>query len=120
MFANRDKVNYNKKREVYMSKLKSYIMDVEDFVNGYFDYETETFKISKEQILTAVKNEFKDNMSQNKAINLGLKGLLSVPTEEDDVENEGNENIEIAVINTSEGFHTLDSKSVGEAVKKIK
>ena len=63
MFANRDKVNYNKKREVYMSKLKSYIMDVEDFVNGYFDYETETFKISKEQILTAVKNEFKDNMS---------------------------------------------------------
>ena len=63
MFANRDKVNYNKKREVYMSKIKSYIMDVEDFVNGYFDYETETFKISKEQILTAVKNEFKDNMS---------------------------------------------------------
>ena len=63
MFANRDKVNYNKKREVYMSKLKSYIMDVEDFVNGYFDYETETFKISKEQILTTVKNEFKDNMS---------------------------------------------------------
>ena len=63
MFANRDKVNYNKKREVYMSKLKSYIMDVEDFVNGYFDYETETFKISKEQILTAVKNELKDNMS---------------------------------------------------------
>ena len=33
-----------------MSKLKDYILDVEDFVNGYFDYETETFKISKEQI----------------------------------------------------------------------
>jgi len=46
-----------------MSKIKSYIMDVEDFVNGYFDYETETFKTSKEQILTAVKDEFKDNMS---------------------------------------------------------
>ena len=63
MFANRDKVNYNKKREVYMSKLKSYIMDVEDFVNGYFDYETETFKTNKEQILTAVKDEFGSNMS---------------------------------------------------------
>ena len=63
MFANRDKVNYNKKREVYMSKIKSYIMDVEDFVNGYFDYETETFKTSKEQILTSVKNEFGNNMS---------------------------------------------------------
>ena len=46
-----------------MSKIKSYIMDVEDFVNGYFDYETETFKTSKEQILTSVKNEFGNNMS---------------------------------------------------------
>ena len=63
MFANRGKFNYNKKREVYMSRIKSYIMDVEDFVNGYFDYDTETFKTSKEQILTAVKNEFGDSMS---------------------------------------------------------
>ena len=46
-----------------MSKLKDYILDVEDFVNGYFDYETETFKTSKEQILTSVKNEFGNNMS---------------------------------------------------------
>ena len=46
-----------------MSKIKSYIMDVEDFVNGYFDYDTATFKTSKEQILTAVKNEFGDSMS---------------------------------------------------------
>ena len=36
MFANRDKVNYNKKREVYMSKIKSYIMDVEDFCKWLF------------------------------------------------------------------------------------
>ena len=63
MFANRGKVNYNKKREVYMSKIKSYIMDVESFVDNYFDYDTETFKTSKEQILTAVKNEFGDSMS---------------------------------------------------------
>ena len=63
MFANRDKVNYNKKREVYMSKIKSYIMDVESFVDGYFDYDTETFKTNKEKILLDVKNEFGDNMS---------------------------------------------------------
>ena len=63
MFANRGKVNYNKKREVYMSKIKSYIMDVESFVDGYFDYDTETFKTNKEKILLDVKNEFGDNMS---------------------------------------------------------
>ena len=63
MFANRGKVNYNKKREVYMSKIKSYIMDVESFVDSYFDYDTETFKTNKEKILLDVKNEFGDNMS---------------------------------------------------------
>jgi len=63
MFANRGKVNYNKKREVYMSKIKSYIMDVESFVDNYFDYDTETFKTNKEKILLDVKNEFGDNMS---------------------------------------------------------
>ena len=63
MFANRDKVNYNKKREVYMSKIKSYIMDVEEFVDSYFDYDTETFKTNKEKILLDVKNEFGNNMS---------------------------------------------------------
>jgi len=46
-----------------MSKIKSYIMDVEEFVNGYFDYDTETFKTNKEKILLDVKNEFGDNMS---------------------------------------------------------
>ena len=63
MFANRGKFNYNKKREVYMSKIKSYIMDVESFVDSYFDYDTETFKTNKEKILLDVKNEFGDNMS---------------------------------------------------------
>ena len=63
MFANRDKVNYNKKREVYMSKIKSYIMDVESFVDNFFDYDTETFKTDKQKILSDVKNEFGDNMS---------------------------------------------------------
>ena len=46
-----------------MSRIKSYIMDVEDFVNGYFDYDTETFKTNKEKILLDVKNEFGDNVS---------------------------------------------------------
>ena len=63
MFANRGKFNYNKKREVYMSKIKSYIMDVESFVDGYFDYDTETFKTNKDKILLDVKNEFGDNVS---------------------------------------------------------
>ena len=63
MFANRGKVNYNKKREVYMSKIKNYIMDVESFVDNYFDYDTETFKTDKQKILSDVKNEFGDNMS---------------------------------------------------------
>ena len=46
-----------------MSNLKNYIMTVEDFVDSYFDYDTETFKTSKEKILLDVKNEFGDNMS---------------------------------------------------------
>ena len=46
-----------------MSKIKSYIMDVETFVDNYFDYDTETFKTNKEKILLDVKNEFGDNMS---------------------------------------------------------
>jgi hypothetical protein len=28
--------------------------------------------------------------------------------------------VEIAVVNTKEGYHTLDSKTINEAVKKIK
>ena len=63
MFANRGKFNYNKKREVYMSKIKSYIMDVESFVDNYFDYETETFKTDKQQILLEVRGEFKDTLA---------------------------------------------------------
>ena len=46
-----------------MSKIKSYIMDVETFVDNYFDYDTETFKTNKENILLDVKNEFGYNMS---------------------------------------------------------
>ena len=30
-----------------MSKIKSYIMDVETFVDNYFDYDTETSRLTK-------------------------------------------------------------------------
>ena len=63
MFANRDKVNYNKKREVFMGKVKNYIMTVEEFVDGFFDYETETFKTDKQDILLKVRGEFKDTFA---------------------------------------------------------
>ena len=46
-----------------MSKIKSYIMDVESFVDNYFDYDKETFKTDKQMILSDVKNELGDNMS---------------------------------------------------------
>ena len=63
MFANRGKFNYNKEREVFMSKIKSYIMDVESFVDNYFDYDTETFKTDKQQILLDVRGQFKDTFA---------------------------------------------------------
>ena len=46
-----------------MSKIKNYIMDVESFVDNYFDYETETFKTDKQQILLEVRGEFKDTLA---------------------------------------------------------
>ena len=54
-------------------------------------------------------------MTQKQAINLGLKGLAAA--------NENNlkaDVVEIAVVNAKEGYHTLDSKTIDEAVKKIK
>ena len=69
----------------------------------------------RNEVMEVFEKEYKDNMTQNQAISLGLKGLSAA--------NENNlkaDVIEIAVVNTSKGFHTLDSKSVGEAVKKIK
>jgi len=69
----------------------------------------------RNEVMEIFEKEYKDNMTQNQAITLGLKGLSAA--------NENNlkaDVIEIALINASKGFHTLDSKSVGEAVKKIK
>lgn len=69
----------------------------------------------RNEVMEIFEKEYKDNMTQNQAINLGLKGLSAA--------NENNLKayiIEIAVVNASKGFHTLDSKSVDEAVKKVK
>ena len=46
-----------------MGKVKNYIMEVEEFVNGFFDYETETFKTDKQDILLKVRGEFKDTFA---------------------------------------------------------
>ena len=69
----------------------------------------------RNEVMEVFEKDYKENMSQNQGITLGLKGLSAA--------NENNlkaDVIEIAVVNSSKGFHTLDSKSVGEAVKKIK
>ena len=46
-----------------MGKVKNYIMEVEEFVDGYFDHETETFKTDKQDILLKVRGEFKDTLA---------------------------------------------------------
>ena len=46
-----------------MGKVKNYIMEVEEFVDGYFDHETETFKTDKQQILLDVRGQFKDTFA---------------------------------------------------------
>ena len=69
----------------------------------------------RNEVMEIFEKDYKDNMSQNQAINLGLKGLSAA--------NENNlksEVIEIAIINKEKEFHTLDSNKVKEAVKKIK
>jgi len=69
----------------------------------------------RNEVMEVFEKNYKENMSQNQAINLGLKGLSAAN------ENELNADVdEIAIINSSKGFHILDSKSVAEAVKKIK
>ena len=46
-----------------MGKVKNYIMTVEEFVDGFFDHETETFKTDKQQILLDVRGQFKDTFA---------------------------------------------------------
>jgi len=69
----------------------------------------------RNEVMEIFEKDFKDNMTQNQAIGLGLKALSAA--------NENNlksEVIEIAVINPEKEFHTLSSDEVAKAVKKIK
>ena len=69
----------------------------------------------RNEVMEVFEKDFKENMTQNQAISLGLKALSAA--------NENNlksDIIEIAIINPEKEFHTLNSDEVGKAVKKIK
>ncbi len=69
----------------------------------------------RNEVMEVFEKDFKDNMTQNQAVNLGLKALSAA--------NENNlksDVVEIAVINPEKEFHTLSSEEVGKAVKKAK
>jgi proteasome alpha subunit len=69
----------------------------------------------RNEVMEVFEKGFKENMTQNQAISLGLKALSAA--------NENNlksDVIEIAIINPEKEFHTLNSDEVGKAVKKIK
>ena len=69
----------------------------------------------RNEVMEVFEKDFKDNMTQTQAVNLGLKALSAA--------NENNlksEVVEIAVINPEREFHTLSSEEVGKAVKKVK
>ena len=69
----------------------------------------------RNEVMEVFEKDFKDNMTQNQAVNLGLKALSAA--------NENNlksEVVEIAIINPEKEFHTLSSEEVGKIVKKIK
>jgi proteasome alpha subunit len=69
----------------------------------------------RNEVMEVFEKNFKDNMTQNQAINLGLKGLSAA--------NENNlksDVVEIAVINPEKQFHTLSSEEVAKTIKKLK
>ena len=69
----------------------------------------------RNEVMEVFEKDFKDNMTQNQAVNLGLKALSAA--------NENNlksEVVEIAIINPEKEFHTLSSEEVGKIVNKIK
>ena len=69
----------------------------------------------RNEVMEVFEKDFKDNMTQTQAVNLGLTALSAA--------NENNlksEVVEIAVINPEREFHTLSSEEVVKVVKKIK
>jgi len=69
----------------------------------------------RNEVMEVFEKDYKENMSQKVAIDLGLKALSAA--NENKLKSEV---IEIAIINSKDDFHTLDEKNVSEAVKKIK
>ena len=69
----------------------------------------------RNEVMEVFEKNFKDNMTQNQAVNLGLKGLSAANDN-----NLKSEVVEIAIRNPEKEFHTLSSEEVGKAVKKIK
>ena len=69
----------------------------------------------RNEVMEVFEKDFKDNMTQNQAVNLGLKGLSAANDN-----NLKSEVVEIAIINPEKEFHTLSSEEVGKVVKKIK
>ena len=68
----------------------------------------------RNEVMEVFEKNFKDNMTQNQAVNLGLKGLSAANDN-----NLKSEVVEIAIINPEKEFHTLSSVELGKAVKKI-
>ena len=69
----------------------------------------------RDEVMEVFEKNFKDNMTENQAVNLGLKALSAANDN-----NLKSEVVEIAVINPEKEFHTLSSEEVGKAVKKVK
>ena len=69
----------------------------------------------RNEVMEVFEKNFKDNMTQNQAVNLGLKGLSAANDN-----NLKSEVVEIAIINPEKEFHTLSSEEVGKVVKKVK
>ena len=69
----------------------------------------------RNEVMEVFEKDFKDNMTQTQAVNLGLKALSAA-----NQNNLKSDVVEIAVINPEKEFHTLNSEEVGKAVKKVK
>ena len=65
----------------------------------------------RNEVMEVFEKNFKDNMTQNQAVNLGLKGLSAANDN-----NLKSEVVEIAIINPEKEFNTLSSEEVGKAV----
>ena len=77
-------------------------------------YKAGAIGAGRNEVMEVFEKNFKENMTQTQAINLGLKGLTAVS---DKLKPEF---VEVAVINPEKEFHTLSAEEVSKAVKKVK